>query len=273
MTDPERRRHSSGGSVFQSQSFAPFSRFSSRRRSSFSPVTNKVRQELTSFSLQYQDSPTSYPDSSQISPRGNALGTSVLNVNSSALESDGQSPPPNTADHPPRNVSDWNETVIWETRQATQAQKSHPPRPAREGYEWVWFPEGYWAEREQLALPRKAEKRKLKWFDRSQMCDSTQSLGRSSILPSSTLTASQSFDILIGKASLGGSRQHSGSKSSQGNRIIRGLQYISPAYPHFKSPSGERESLYYKVKRVVTANAITRSPLVRDNPNSRIFSF
>jgi len=23
-----------------------------------------------------------------------------------------------------------------------------PPRPAKEGYEWVWFPEGYWAERE-----------------------------------------------------------------------------------------------------------------------------
>lgn len=22
-----------------------------------------------------------------------------------------------------------------------------PPRPARDGYEWVWFPEGYWAER------------------------------------------------------------------------------------------------------------------------------
>jgi hypothetical protein len=25
---------------------------------------------------------------------------------------------------------------------------SDPPRPARLGYEWVWFPEGYWAERE-----------------------------------------------------------------------------------------------------------------------------
>lgn len=26
-----------------------------------------------------------------------------------------------------------------------------PPRPAKEGYEWVWFPEGYWAEREYQA--------------------------------------------------------------------------------------------------------------------------
>ena len=25
-----------------------------------------------------------------------------------------------------------------------------PPRPARDGFEWVWFPEGYWAEREFL---------------------------------------------------------------------------------------------------------------------------
>ncbi|KAH8681235.1 hypothetical protein BX600DRAFT_429194 [Xylariales sp. PMI_506] len=25
-----------------------------------------------------------------------------------------------------------------------------PPRPASNGYEWVWFPEGYWAERERM---------------------------------------------------------------------------------------------------------------------------
>ena len=29
-----------------------------------------------------------------------------------------------------------------------------PPRPAKEGFEWVWFPEGYWAEREFRLLPQ-----------------------------------------------------------------------------------------------------------------------
>ncbi|KAI1877049.1 uncharacterized protein JN550_001121 [Neoarthrinium moseri] len=28
-----------------------------------------------------------------------------------------------------------------------------PPRAAREGYEWVWFPQGYWAERERVEYP------------------------------------------------------------------------------------------------------------------------
>ncbi|KAI1353711.1 hypothetical protein F5Y01DRAFT_275981 [Xylaria sp. FL0043] len=28
-----------------------------------------------------------------------------------------------------------------------------PPRPAKEGYEWVWFPAGYWAEREIVQTP------------------------------------------------------------------------------------------------------------------------
>ena len=31
------------------------------------------------------------------------------------------------------------------------AFSADPPRQAKEGYEWVWFPEGYWAEREYRA--------------------------------------------------------------------------------------------------------------------------
>ncbi|KAI1095793.1 hypothetical protein F5B19DRAFT_267691 [Rostrohypoxylon terebratum] len=41
-----------------------------------------------------------------------------------------------------------------------------PPRPARDGYEWVWFPAGYWAEREIIESPRKAIKH-FKWRKRS----------------------------------------------------------------------------------------------------------
>ncbi|RYP49098.1 hypothetical protein DL768_005095 [Monosporascus sp. mg162] len=47
-----------------------------------------------------------------------------------------------------------------------------PPRSPREGYEWVWFPAGYWAEREIVEGPpaRKAESNawpSLKWHKRS----------------------------------------------------------------------------------------------------------
>lgn len=30
-----------------------------------------------------------------------------------------------------------------------------PPRPPRGGFEWVWFPQGYWAERQLVDMPRK----------------------------------------------------------------------------------------------------------------------
>ncbi|KAL7627466.1 hypothetical protein AAE478_001659 [Parahypoxylon ruwenzoriense] len=41
-----------------------------------------------------------------------------------------------------------------------------PPRPAKEGHEWVWFPAGYWAEREIIENPGKVMKH-FKWRKRS----------------------------------------------------------------------------------------------------------
>ncbi|KAI0111355.1 hypothetical protein F4814DRAFT_450030 [Daldinia grandis] len=41
-----------------------------------------------------------------------------------------------------------------------------PPRPAKEGCEWVWFPAGYWAEREIAESPGKIM-RHFKWRKRS----------------------------------------------------------------------------------------------------------
>jgi hypothetical protein len=62
-----------------------------------------------------------------------------------------------------RNVRDWNEKR-W-SDPVTNPNKSYrrhpldPPRPAKDGMEWVWFPEGYWAEREIRSLPAKPTKR------------------------------------------------------------------------------------------------------------------
>ncbi|KAI0469535.1 hypothetical protein F4859DRAFT_134524 [Xylaria cf. heliscus] len=41
-----------------------------------------------------------------------------------------------------------------------------PPRPAKEGCEWVWFPVGYWAERKIIELPPKESIRLFKWRSR-----------------------------------------------------------------------------------------------------------
>lgn len=49
---------------------------------------------------------------------------------------------------------------------ATPSTSIDPPRPAREGHEWVWFPAGYWAEREIVETPGKIIKH-FKWRKRS----------------------------------------------------------------------------------------------------------
>ncbi|KAK8028930.1 Cdc73 family RNA pol II accessory factor, partial [Apiospora marii] len=56
-----------------------------------------------------------------------------------------------------------------------------PPRPAKEGYEWVWFPGGYWAERERVDLPRHSSHstRHFKWRKKSDRNSSSRDTGES----------------------------------------------------------------------------------------------
>ncbi len=53
----------------------------------------------------------------------------------------------------------------------TSPKAYDPPRPSREGYEWVWFPAGYWAERETAETPRSkkpgSSPRPFRWRKRS----------------------------------------------------------------------------------------------------------
>ncbi|KAI1265578.1 hypothetical protein F5Y18DRAFT_435540 [Xylariaceae sp. FL1019] len=46
---------------------------------------------------------------------------------------------------------------------ATDSTTMDPPRPAKAGFEWVWFPAGYWAEREIVELATKEAAKGLRW--------------------------------------------------------------------------------------------------------------
>jgi hypothetical protein len=50
-----------------------------------------------------------------------------------------------------------------------------PPRPAKAGMEWVWFPEGYWAERERVEHPSSPSGRVFRWRKRSNRGNSSTS--------------------------------------------------------------------------------------------------
>ncbi|KUJ10305.1 uncharacterized protein LY89DRAFT_257183 [Mollisia scopiformis] len=78
-----------------------------------------------------------------------------------------------------RHIAEWNEKsssgispgAVSPVSFETQRHPADPPRPPKPGLEWVWFPDGYWAEREvrdgsrvrqrQASLPRQ------KWWNRS----------------------------------------------------------------------------------------------------------
>ncbi|KAI0965150.1 hypothetical protein F4678DRAFT_453609 [Xylaria arbuscula] len=56
---------------------------------------------------------------------------------------------------------------LWPSLTSSSTAGIDPPRPAKEGYEWVWFPGGYWAEREIVEAPRKDSTRPFGWRKRS----------------------------------------------------------------------------------------------------------
>lgn len=183
-------------------------------------------------------------------------------------------PGPSRPDH--TLVSDW--TVSRTSLQIPQApvvrQLADPPRPAREGLEWVWFPEGYWAERPLLVtLPAvrpmarpapltqpvppvfrwrsRRSKSQRRSRDRDVVDSTYDDVPDGS--PGSNSSWKQSFP------SFSIARKHSGTTSTTDQtsvrsipavrRITRGLSYLSPTYPHWTSPDGDPEGLYCKTKR------------------------
>ncbi|KAI1749924.1 hypothetical protein F4782DRAFT_533005 [Xylaria castorea] len=80
-----------------------------------------------------------------------------------------------------------------------------PPRPAKEGCEWVWYPAGYWAEREIVELPPRESIRVFKWRKRSGKSGSESSRHSPQTSPSAHLLPAsrmeKSTDYLAGRRS------------------------------------------------------------------------
>jgi len=133
----------------------------------------------------------------------------------------------------------------------SKSQKRHPldpPRPAKEGMEWVWFPDGYWAEREVrdfAILPIKEPSLK-KLFVRSPDRRTTDSPSRSifaitppkSIIPRIEIGSLKSF---------GNSSKVSLSETKTDPPVQQ-----SPRKPSSSStlpPLVEKESMYCRVRK------------------------
>jgi hypothetical protein len=172
-------------------------------------------------------------------------------------------------------VSDWNEKFQRATHSSSgdfaPRHSADPPRPAREGNEWVWFPEGYWAEREKPKSSLRKEKSR-KWFYKPPERESNTSSPSKSQKGNRTPTETDLPRIRIGSATSHGSTQTAEDKSrtpeSPKSRIRRSLKYVSLTRPHFTSPTGQPEGLYCKVKRGIEEKVTNKPRMVRLYPQT-----
>ncbi|TGO57692.1 hypothetical protein BCON_0063g00500 [Botryotinia convoluta] len=156
---------------------------------------------------------------------------------------------------PSHSNSDWNEPRNFDIRPIVPQQGIDPPRPAREGYEWVWFPAGYWAERElpaglSITNPEGLRSSKTYFFSRAAESGSNDSEGSTS--PKGSRRFWGSFSSRVVKQYSGQSFKGSitsAISSSKSERFLNTLQSMSPTYSRSDSPSVEPEGLCGKTKR------------------------
>jgi len=124
-----------------------------------------------------------------------------------------------------------------------------PPRPARAGMEWVWFPAGYWAERPFLEITISAQstvwrRSSKRWFMRAP--------GRRFLVQNADFDTDQQSRHDKSRKSSSQSREPRKSEAeSILERVRAGLAYMHPTHPHFTSPEGLPEGLYCKTRRTL----------------------
>ncbi|TGO86337.1 hypothetical protein BPOR_0312g00030 [Botrytis porri] len=156
---------------------------------------------------------------------------------------------------PSHSNSDWSEPRNFDTRPIVPQQGIDPPRPAREGYEWVWFPAGYWAERElpaglSITNPEGLRSSKTYFFSRAAENGSNDSEGSTS--PKGSRRFWGSFSSRVVKQYSGQSFKGSitsAISSSKSERFLNTLQSISPTNSRNDSPSVQPEGSCGKTKR------------------------
>jgi hypothetical protein len=142
-----------------------------------------------------------------------------------------------------------------------------PPRPARDGYEWVWFSEGYWAERAFSGpgpFKPKYGRRRGGWSS-TNTTESPYRIGQQS--PISERNPSIEPWTLMNNSRSSNSSSRKSMIHTPGKMISKGLQYMSPTYPHFVSPEGEPEGLYCKAKRTFIPGSEQKEIKVRLSQN------
>lgn len=192
----------------------------------------------------------------------------------------------------PLNVSDWNEKVVSDpvptAPKLLPKRNIDPPCPPRTGSEWVWFPEGYWAEREIAVAKTRTQSQVQKWFGKksrrqsgsaspkitgkrkkvpstiyNEAAATSKISSKNSTLPSSIKNEEGKSDRSSpAKSSMAGGNPTSDTSSKSGgdSRIRRGFRFMSNLHPHIPASVGEHGKWYAKTKKGF--NAVRKGKLV-----------
>lgn len=169
-----------------------------------------------------------------------------------------------SASTPHRSSTPWSLRRASDTTPSSCGFKLHPadpPRPPREGQEWVWFPEGYWAERERPdATGSKQMPGFSKWWNRSPersrhspQIDTISNTPDKPDLPKSKVDSPGSK-----RPSSFPSRRASEHVTESRQKGIYGFNFSEEERPYTNFPASPREGLYCRAKRNIKEQILQR---------------
>ncbi|KAI1133178.1 hypothetical protein F5Y10DRAFT_289910 [Nemania abortiva] len=139
-----------------------------------------------------------------------------------------------------------------------------PPRPAREGCEWVWFPGGYWAERQIAETPVRDLPRAFRWRKRSGKSGSESPKHSPRTLLTNSSLADKTEDSLDGRRSLTRTTESSESSSSlfPSNRTPDGY----PPSPYLTEEAHVQSLQWPSIDAATSSSSMTGRPMLKSRP-------
>jgi parafibromin len=167
-------------------------------------------------------------------------------------------------------ITDWSAGVSATSPSSfgpPQRNSVDPPRPPKPGYEWVWFPEGYWAEREIRGFIPPSHATKQKWWNRSvsqnsQIIQKSQSIPKAANednvndnkIPSSFIPQIKIGSVSLKSITLASRRtsRHTSGDSQRSSNLWR-FNFSKPGNQEATESAQQREGLYCRTKRNIEA--------------------
>lgn len=162
-------------------------------------------------------------------------------------------------------IADWNEQATlmsssWTADKPETRYPVDPPRPPKQDYEWVWFPEGYWAERPIIILnpshaPQPTSDTSLRPPARQKWWSRTPSPARTSNKTTVSSTTRK-------PSSTGDDRRLSDSNKSNRSLQLGGFTFIKRKSSSENEQEEKPLGLYCRTKKGIREILLERSKLV-----------